>query len=76
MSKKIVLMTIACAEALRALKTVPAGELYARVMPHMHINEFNVVVDTLCRAKLITQTNNVLTWIGPSFADEDNALNA
>jgi hypothetical protein len=59
------LFIVACAEALRELRTVPNGEFYARVMQHMSHEQYQIVIDSLKHAKLIDEKNHVLTWIGP-----------
>jgi len=66
MPRKITLMTIACAEALKELRRVPSGEFYARVMPHMSIHEYNIIIESLKRAKMVSESNHVLTWLGPT----------
>ena len=58
----------AVAEAIRAAKEIPSGVLYATLMPAgISIDQYESVIGTLCRAKLVQSKFNVLTWIGPNF---------
>lgn len=57
------------ADAIRELRTVPAGHLYAAMMGKgFTLADFNAIIGTLTRAKLIANRGHVLTWIGPSAA--------
>lgn len=56
------------AEAIRELKSVPNGHLYALVTPYMSLDQYNGILATLKRANLIEETNHVLKWIGPKLA--------
>lgn len=54
----------AVAEAIRALGSIPSGHLYARLMgSNMSFETYTQVIATLVRAKLITNQNNVITWV-------------
>ncbi len=60
------------ADAIRDLKTVPAGHLYAAMMGKgFTLGDFNAIIGTLTRARLITNRGHVLTWIGPSARTQD-----
>ena len=53
------------ADAIREVKNIPAGELYAMVMGHMSLRGFNSIINVLKRAGLVQEVNFMLTWIGP-----------
>jgi hypothetical protein len=56
---------VALAEAIRELKEVPAGTLYAAVMKQFDIGAFNVAIETLVAAELIERgPNHMLRWTG------------
>ncbi len=57
----------AVAEAIRALGSVPSGHLYAQLMGSMDLEQYNAVIRTLKNAKLVTEKNYMLTWVGPQF---------
>ncbi len=58
--------TLALAEAIRQLKQVPAGTLYAQLMPVMDLDQFNALIRILVNAGLVRQDqSHLLTWIGP-----------
>lgn len=54
---------IAIAEAIRELKSVPSGHLYARVMSHMSLETYESVINTLKNAGVIKETNSELIWV-------------
>ena len=58
-------ITAAVADAIRELGTVPSGILYVRVMDRMTIEVFTRIIDTLKRADLVSESRDVLTWVGP-----------
>jgi len=58
--------TIAIADAIRELKVVPSGHLYAAVMEHMDLLTFNCLINRLKGAGLVRETNNELHWTGPT----------
>jgi hypothetical protein len=58
-------MAKAIADAIRELGSVPAGELYARVMGYMSHESFEGIVGSLVKTGLVTRANHVLTWVGP-----------
>lgn len=62
-------MTIVCAETIREMKSVPSGVLYASLMVHdVSMGEYQTIIDSLKRAKLITEASHVFTWCGPSLS--------
>lgn len=65
MSQRIMAMAVALTEVIKVLKEVPSGHLYAGVMSHMSLSEFEGIVFSLVKAKLITYSNgHLITWIG------------
>lgn len=59
----------AVGEAIEGLGSVPAGELYARVMGHMSLSTFEGIVKMLVDAGLVTRSNHLLTWVGPRVSN-------
>lgn len=61
----------ALAEAIRELGSVPAGELYAAVMPAgVSLEAFEQMVGILERAELVRSAGHVLHWIGQTLTAE------
>lgn len=61
-------ITAAYAEAIRALKEVPSGVLYAQLMPSgISLEGHQKIIDTLKRAGLVSESNHLLRWIGPEL---------
>ncbi len=56
--------TKAIAEAIRELGSVSDGTLYAGVMSRLSLKQYQVIIDLLVHANLITNTNHQLVWIG------------
>jgi hypothetical protein len=55
---------VAIAEAIRELKSVPSGHLYANVMGRMSLETFEAIIRTLKNADLIKETSShELIWI-------------
>lgn len=54
----------AVASAIQALGTVPSGELYARVMSHLSLQQYESIIRALKAAKLVDEKNHLLRWIG------------
>lgn len=52
----------ALAEAIRELKQIPSGHLYARVMNYMDINAYEKAISLLCNSGVIRQDGDVLKW--------------
>ena len=58
-------------EAIRELKQIPAGHLYARVMGVMSEQDFEAAIRTLCNAGLVHRSVlHLLTWIEPQSVIE------
>ena len=56
----------AMAEAIRSLGSVPSGHLYARLMGHVNLETYQLIISVLVKANLVKQENFLLTWIGPN----------
>ena len=52
-------------DAIRELKSVPSGHLYARLMGHMSLDSYNGCIRLLKQANLVEESNHLLTWVGP-----------
>jgi hypothetical protein len=52
------------ADAIKELGQVPSGELYSQLMSFMTLEEYNMVIGFLTKAKLITYQNHLITWVG------------
>jgi hypothetical protein len=59
--------TAAVAEAIRELRSVPNGELYAQVIGKMDLEYYNGILRTLKNAGLVEETGHVLRWVGPEI---------
>lgn len=55
----------AIGDAIKSLGEVPAGHLYAGVMAHMTLGEFDAIIAVLKKADLISESNHLIKWIGP-----------
>lgn len=63
--EKAALQVIAAvADAIRELKEVPSGHLYAHLMGRMSLESYNKIISILKDAGMITERNHVLRWIG------------
>jgi hypothetical protein len=62
---KAIQVVAAIATAVRDLKSVPAGHLYASVMGHMSLAEFEKVVGYIVETGLVRRDgSHLLTWVG------------
>lgn len=53
----------AIADAIRELRSVPSGELYAHVMGHFDLTEYEKIITILKNAGLVTESSgHMLTW--------------
>jgi uncharacterized protein YutE (UPF0331/DUF86 family) len=51
------------AETIRELGEVPSGELYARLMGKIELGDYDLILDTLKRAGLVTESPaHLLKW--------------
>ena len=60
-------MVLAVGDCIRALGSVPNGELYARLMPmpFMTFEIYTRIIATLKGAGVVHEKNHLLTWVGP-----------
>jgi hypothetical protein len=61
--KAAVGMMMAVSEAIRELKSVPSGHLYARLMDHMNLETYEKIIGTLKSAGLVKEEAHLLTWV-------------
>jgi hypothetical protein len=62
-----VLATLAVAEAIRELGSVPSGHLYARLMGQLSVESYGAIIRTLKGAGLVEEKSHLLTWVGPAL---------
>jgi hypothetical protein len=55
---------VALADAIKSLKQIPNGELYARVMDKFTIESYNSYINALVNIKAIEIKNNMIIWKG------------
>lgn len=61
----VISATLALADAVRELGSVPSGHLYARVMGQLQLEEYEAMIGCLIRNGIISKDDNhVLTWKG------------
>lgn len=58
-------VVLAVAETIQELGSVPSGHLYAQLMGVMSLADYQAIIDSLERSKLILIKNHLITWIGP-----------
>ena len=49
-------------DAIKELKEVPNGELYARLMPHLSYEDYTKAIDVIKKSGLVIEVGNVLKW--------------
>jgi len=58
-------VVLAVGDAIRNLRQVPSGELYARLMGHLSLEQYEKVIGTLKRTGLVKEEQSrLLVWIG------------
>lgn len=57
-------LAAAIAEAIRELKTVPSGELYARLMGKLSLEQYESLIGSLVKVGLVTKAGHLLRWVG------------
>jgi hypothetical protein len=61
------LQTVAAVgDAIRSLKTVPSGVLYAQLMGHLTLGQYNAIIAALVNAGVVVEQNHLLTWKEPA----------
>lgn len=57
-------MVMAVSDAIRDLKEVPSGHLYARLMGHMSLETYKTIISILKEAKVVEETPaHLIRWI-------------
>ncbi len=56
-------VALAVTEAIRELGSVPKGHLYANMMSHLSLEQFDSLIRLLVNQKLISEQNDRLTWV-------------
>ena len=54
----------AIAEAIRELKRIPDGHLYAQVMSKIDLDSYNEIINTLVSSGVVERDGDVLVWKG------------
>jgi hypothetical protein len=57
----------AVADVIRELGSIPSGHLYARLIGHLNIDQYNTIIGLLKRAGLVEENAFMLRWIGPKI---------
>lgn len=63
--KALIEVVRATGEIIRELKQVPSGHLYASMMGHLSLDDYNIVIGVLKDAGLVVEKNYLLIWVGP-----------
>lgn len=63
----------AVGNAIRELREIPSGHLYARLMAYcsLRLDQYEAIIETLKRTKMVKEENNLLIWIGPVKENEE-----
>lgn len=56
-------MLKAVASAIKDLGRVPSGELYARLMGYVTLDQYDLLIGVLVRSRLVRQENHELIWV-------------
>ncbi len=56
---------LAVSEAIRTAKQIPSGHLYSMLIGKIDIDGYTSIIRILKNAKLVSESMNMLTWIGP-----------
>lgn len=65
--KAALAVTMAIAEAIRVLGSVPSGHLYAQLCSKLDLRTYRRIIDTLKGAGLVSEMSHLLTWTGPTL---------
>ena len=67
-------VVMAVTETIRELKEVPSGHLYAALMGHMSLEEYESILRVIEGADLIkVDRSHLIRWIGPEGKEERRA---
>jgi hypothetical protein len=64
---------IGISETIRELREVPSGHLFNALLvkhPMTTAHDYQRIIETLKRCRLVEEKNHVLRWIGPALSDE------
>lgn len=61
-------MVAAVAEAIREAGEIPSGTLYAVLCSKVDITGYEAIIRTLKNAGLVSESANMLKWVGPRIA--------
>ena len=61
----------AITEAIREAKEVPAGTLYATLMPLVDLAGFDKAIAIAVGSGLVEKRGDLLLWVGPEFPKEE-----
>ena len=67
--KKVRAKLVAIADAIRVAGPIPSGHLYALLMSVMSLEEYTILINALKQAKLISESNYLLTYTGPTIEE-------
>lgn len=59
-------LVVIVGQAIRELKEIPSGHLYAQLMGKLTLSQYESILNTLKRAKMIKIEYHLITWIGPT----------
>ena len=62
-AKAAIGMIKAVADAIKELKRVPSGSLYATLMNHLTIDQYNQIISVIKSAGLVKDVYGELVWI-------------
>ena len=62
--KAAVQVVVAVGQAIRDLKSVPSGHLYAQLMGRMDLETYNKVIGVLKKTGAVKEEGHLLTWVG------------
>jgi hypothetical protein len=60
----VIRMVFAVSDAIRELREVPSGHLYAQVMGFVSLQEYQMILDILTGAGAVKVENHLITWMG------------
>ena len=69
-TKAALQIVMAVAEAIRELKRVPNGHLYAQLMGKMSLESYSSIITILKNTGLVEERFNELIWVGPVQLDK------
>ena len=52
----------AVADTIKELGSVPSGHLYAQLMGHLTLDQYNQIIGVLKNTGLVSESNHLLTW--------------